>query len=238
METTQPIKYDRLSLLSLAILIILTWGFYRTYIMFFPSFEGFQFIQHFHGVIMLLWMIMLIVQPLLIARKKNQLHKTIGKISYVIAPLLMVSIFLVSRLTYHKNLEALPTLQDAVAGIALSIPSLFIFGALYGLAVTNTRRTYYHMRYMIGTALLMIGPGLGRGLIIYFGIPFPVAVSITLGAIALIGIAFFIADSIKKKDYKPNLNVVILLVIQSLVWEIRYTAVWQSTGEVFAKWFF
>jgi hypothetical protein len=132
----------------------------------------------------------------------------------------------------------LPTRQDAVAVIALSIPTLIIFGILYGLAVSNTRRTFYHMRYMIGTALLMIGPGLGRGLIIYFGMPFPVAVSITQGAIALIGIVFFIVDLIKKHDYKPNLVVVILLILQSLVWEVRYSEVWQGFGDVFAKWFF
>jgi hypothetical protein len=72
-------------------------------------------------------------------------------------------------------------MSDAIAGIALNIPSIFVFIILYGLAVLNTKRTYYHMRYMIGTALLMIGPGLGRALIIYFEIPPPVAITITLG---------------------------------------------------------
>jgi hypothetical protein len=235
MEHVQPVRFGRVSLLSLAILIVLIWGFYRTYISFFPSFEGFIFVQHFHGAIMLLWMICLITQPLLIAQKKHHIHRMVGKFSYVLAPVLMISIFLVSRLTYHKALSASVPLLDAVAGISLSIPSLVIFAILYGLAIANTRRTYNHMRYMIGTALLMIGPGLGRGLIIYFGIPFPTAVTITLLVIALIGIVLLVIDLVKKQNYVPNLVVALLLVFQSAIWELRYTKVWLAFGEPFAN---
>jgi len=34
--------------------------------MFFPKFQGFRHEQHFHGIMMLVWMIFLIIQPLLI----------------------------------------------------------------------------------------------------------------------------------------------------------------------------
>lgn len=170
--------------------------------------------------------------------QEKQLSQSHRKVFLCPCPLLMVSIFLVARMTFHKNLEVLPSIHEAVAVVALSIPTLIIFGILYSLAVINTRRTSYHMRYMIGTALLMIGPGLGRGLIIYFGTPFPVAVSVTLVAIALIGILSLIVDLLRKIDYKPNLIVVILLVVQSLIWEIRNTGIWQSIGKVFADAFF
>lgn len=234
-KATQTPRYGLVSLLSIAILVVLTWGFYRTYIIFFPSFEGFQFVHHFHGAIMLLWMAILIVQPWLISRKKHRIHKAIGKVTFVLAPILMFSIFLVSRTTFHTNVKALPTLQDAVAVISLSIPSLVVFGIFYGLAIANKARTYYHMRYMIGTGLLMIGPGLGRGLIVYFGIPAPVGISITLAVVAMISILFLVVDLVKRRDYIPNLVVVILMVVQVLLWELRYTSVWQGFGEGFAK---
>lgn len=237
-QTTQPQKYDRISLLSIAVLIVLTWGFYRTYIMFFPSFEGFQFAQHFHGAIMLLWMGILIVQPWLMARKKFNIHKAIGKASFVIAPILMVSIFLVSRMTYHNNLKALPSVQDAVAMISLSMPGLVIFGILFGLAVANKRRTYYHMRYMIGTALLMIGPGLGRILGVNFGVRPDLAVTITLVVVVLMAGAFLIADLVKKRDYSPNLLVTGLMLFYWVAWEARYTSIWQGIGDGIAKMFF
>jgi hypothetical protein len=237
-QTTQPQKHDWVSLLSIVILLVLTWGFYRTYIVFFPSFEGFQFAQHFHGGIMLLWMVILIVQPLLIARNKFTLHRAIGKATFVVAPILMTSIFLVSRMTYHNNLKVLPTPQDAIAIISLSLPGIFIFGILYGLAIANKRRTYYHMRYMIGTALLMIGPGLGRILGVNFQVPMNMGVSITLAVISLIASVFLIVDLAKKRDYIPNLIVSGLMIIYLVAWEIRYTALWQSIGNGFAKAFF
>jgi len=238
MENVQTIKYNRVSFISIAILIVLTWGFYRTYLVFFPSFEGFQFVHHFHGGIMLLWMVLLVIQPWLISRKKYRIHKTIGKLSFVLAPILMLSIFLVARDTFYVNLKALPSMTDAVAMISLSIPGLIIFGILYSLAIANKGRTYYHMRYMIGTGLLMIGPGLGRGLIIYFKMPPPLGITVTLASVALISFAFLLVDLMKKRDYKPNLIVLLMMVLYAALWELRYTPVWQGFGDIFAKLFF
>lgn len=238
MQQVHTQEYTKASLLSLAILVVLTWGFYRTYIVFFPSFDGFQPVHHFHGAILLLWIALLIIQPWLMARKKHRIHKAVGKISFVLAPLVMLSIFLVSRVTYYGNLQTLPTPSDAVAIISLSIPAAVIFGILYGLAIANRRRTYYHMRYMIGTGILMIGPGLGRILTAYFGLPLNLGVTVTLVAVALVGVLFLIIDLVKQRNYVPNLIVAGLLILQSLLWELRYTPLWQKTGAIFAEVFF
>ena len=238
MEQVQTQTYHRVSLFSLVILVVLTWGFYRTYIVFFPAFEGFQPVHHFHGAIMLLWIGLLIIQPWLMSRKKYRIHKSVGRASFVIAPLVMVSIFMVSKVKYEINLQRMATPTDALAFVSLNIPPLFIFGALYALAVANRSRTYHHMRYMIGTAILMIGPGLGRALGMYFGILPPLSVSITLGAVALIALAFLIFDLANKRDYVPNLVVTGLMLLHLVLWQLRYTPVWQKPGEVFAGAFF
>lgn len=39
------------------------------------------------------------------------------------------------------------------------------FVVFYSLAIVYRRNTYNHMRFMIGTAIMMIGPGLGRALL-------------------------------------------------------------------------
>ena len=235
MEQTHIAKYERVSLIGLGVLIILFWGFYRTYIVFFPAFEGFQFIHHFHGVLMLVWMALLIIQPWLIARRKHRIHKLIGRLSFVLAPLLIISIFLVSRMTYYRGLSQDAPMSDAIAEIALNIGSLLVFIILYALAVLNTKRTFYHMRYMIGTALLMIGPGLGRALIIYFEMPPPLAISITLAVVALMGVALFVSDLVKKRDYRPFLIVACVLIFEAVIWEARYTTAWQAVGGLIAK---
>lgn len=236
MEKVQTISYSRASLFSFGVLILLIWGFYRTYIILFPSFEGLQLVHHFHGAIMLIWIGCLIVQPLLISNKQHRIHKVIGKVSFILAPILMFSIFLVSKATFHANVKALSTLSDAVAIVSLSIPGLLIFGIMYGLAVANKQRTYYHMRYMIGTGVLMIGPGLGRVLIVNFG--FIASTGISLAINALIGVIFLLIDVVNKRDYSPNLIVAGLMILQLAIWEMRYYDVWQGPGSTFAELFF
>ncbi|MGC3945864.1 MAG: hypothetical protein QM762_15295 [Chryseolinea sp.] len=234
MQTVQPSSYTRSSVIACAILLVLLWGFHRTYTVFFPSFEGFLFVQHFHGFMMLLWMGMLIVQPLLIASRKQRIHKLVGSASYVIAPLVMLSIYLVSGMVFSRNIEA-HTPADAYAEIALSIPSIPIFAILYGLALNNRHRTYYHMRYMIGTGIMMLGPGIGRLLGIWFGVPGPLVVTSTLIIVASVAFVFLIIDIVKKQDYRPYAIVTLLMIIQSVLWEVRYTDFWQPIGRGLAS---
>ncbi len=234
MEQTLQSKSRQASVISFAILLILIWGFYRTYIMHFPTFDGFSFVQHFHGVILLTWMLCLIVQPILIDRKKLSIHRAIGKFSFILAPLLVISILLVSRMTYLRNVEAMPTKEDAIGMIALSITPMFAFIVLYCLAIANKRNTFNHMRYMIGTALIMMGPGLGRACGIYFNMPGPVSVSVTLFVIAFISFIFLIIDLIKRRNYVPNLIVFLLMLFQCAEWELRATSFWQPIGRLFA----
>ena len=47
-----------------------------------------------------------------------------------------------------------------------------VFGTLYARAMWNRHRAAYHMRYMVGPALLMLIPGTGRVLIQYGHAPF------------------------------------------------------------------
>ncbi|MEJ1239162.1 hypothetical protein WBG78_13585 [Chryseolinea sp. T2] len=234
METVQPSSYTRSSVISCVILLILLWGFHRTYTVFFPSFEGFLFVQHFHGFMMLLWMGMLIVQPLFIASRKHHLHQLVGRASFVIAPLIMLSIYLVSEMVFHRNVQE-HTLPDAYAEIALSVPSIPIFAILYGLAISNRHRTFYHMRYMIGTGIMMIGPGLGRIMGIWFGVPGPLIVTSTLIIVALVAFGFLIVDIARKKDFRPYAIVTLLMVVQSVLWEMRYSGLLQSVEKGFAS---
>lgn len=238
MKQVHAQDYNRASLIAIGILIILTVGFYRTYLVFFPTFEGLQFVHHVHGAIMLLWIGLLIVQPWLVSQKKFGVHRAIGKLSFVLAPLVFLCILMVSRFTYYANLQRLPAPSDAVAILSLSIPPAIIFAVFYGCAIANRRRTYYHMRYMIGTGLLMIGPGLGRIIRHYAGLPMKIGGSITLGSLVLVALIFLVNDLIRKRNYVPNLVVTGLLFLHFILWQIRYTPLWQKPAEIFAGVFF
>ena len=80
--------------------ILLQIGFHPTYLQYFPKFEQFNWLHHTHGAIMVSWMVMLVLQPYLIHKRKYSVHRLIGKISYITAPLMLISMFLVTRLNY------------------------------------------------------------------------------------------------------------------------------------------
>ena len=87
---------------GIILLIVLSHvGFPQTYIRFFPKFDGFTGTQHFHGMMMMGWLLMLLVQPILILKGKTKLHRRIGRLSYVLAPLLLLSIYLFIQSRYE-----------------------------------------------------------------------------------------------------------------------------------------
>ncbi len=91
------------------------------------------------------------------------------------------------------------------------------------------------MRYMIGTALLMIGPGLGRALIIYFSVPFPVAVTSVLILQTACALALLLMDISQRRNYTAFAVVFLVSLLGLLAWQFRMGAVWQSIGELFAR---
>jgi hypothetical protein len=234
MQQTTAIPYQRISLFFVFILALLTWGFYKTYLIFFPSFKGFSSVQHFHGAMMITWMLMLIVQPLLIRFNKISIHRIIGKLSFVVAPLLIVSIFLVTRMVYLRPDPPLP--HDVRIGqTALSLSNIFAFAFLYILAIANRRYTYSHLRFMIGTSLLMIGPGLGRALIIYFHIAPERAIDYVIYLEVAIAAALMVNDIMRKQSFKATGLVFIAVASVCLLWTFRMGSLWQSIGEFIAK---
>ena len=97
---------NRLIYFFIFLLLISFTGFYKTYLVKFPNFDGFTWAHHFHGVVMLTWVLMLIAQPIFIRTKNFRLHSIVGKASYFVFPLLLLSFFLVARASYFRNINA------------------------------------------------------------------------------------------------------------------------------------
>jgi len=227
------LPYGRVSFFFFLILLVLTWGFYRTYIIFFPSFTGFKPVQHFHGAMMIIWMALLIVQPLLIRAGKLSIHRLIGRLTFIIAPLVAVSMFLITKFSYYKPVPPLSH-QEKIGMLALQATDIVQFVIFYCLAIVNRRNTYNHMRYMIGTAIMMIGPGLGRALIIYNHLPFNPAVSYTFYVEMTIVAAFLMSDILGKRSYKANTIILSVIFVHFLLWEFRLYQPWQGIGKFIA----
>jgi hypothetical protein len=138
--------------------VLLVLGFWPSY--FSPSASSATFGQHFHAVIMMGWVMMLIVQSWLIRSRKRDIHRLIGRFSLVWAPLVVFSAFYVVL----DNLESLPQPYPPIdlSFFWLGLISALLFAMLYSLAIINRKDIQLHARYMAATTLAFITPGLGR----------------------------------------------------------------------------
>lgn len=146
--------YKNISYLFAAVLLFAFIAFYRTYFGLFPSFTGTTWVVHFHATVIILWFLMLIIQPVLIRKKRADLHALIGKVSYFLVPLIVLSFVLIIRQTELRG-KNLP-----VFAIAIVNSSTFII--FYLLAIYYRKKTSWHIRFMVLTVIPFIDPAAGR----------------------------------------------------------------------------
>jgi hypothetical protein len=230
--------YRNTSIFIFLILIGVQWGFYQTYTSLFPQFKNITPLIHIHGALLMTWMLLLIVQPLLIQWGKAQLHRNIGKLSWVLGPLIIASLFLIGKNGYARGLAANVSEHDMLCFIVLDMRGFLSFAVFWSLAMLHRKQSNSHMRYMIATGILAIGPGVGRGLISGFGYSVWDALAITdLLDLLIVGLLLGI-DLYRKKNYKPFLTVFVVLFIGSVLWQIRDSSLWQSFAKTYATLFY
>jgi hypothetical protein len=228
--------YRNTAIFIILIMIGVQWGFYRTYTSEFPNFKNKTSTIHVHGIFLMMWMVLLIIQPLLINTGRAQLHRAIGKISWVLGPLIIGSMFMVGRGSYGRSIGIFPD-HEILATMVLDIRGYISFAIFWALAMYFRKDSASHMRYMIATGILAIGPGVGRGLI-SLGVEFPTALTIT-DVLDLAIVGFLLGfDIYRKKNYKPFLVVFIVLLIGALLWQVRDSAAWQSFARSYAAMFY
>ena len=223
--------YRNTAIFIILIMFGIQWGFYRTYTSEFPNFINKTITIHVHGALLMMWMILLIVQPLLINTGRAQLHRTIGKVSWVLGPLIIGSMFLVGRGSFGRSIGIFPE-KEILATMVLDIRGYISFAIFWALAMFYRKNSASHMRYMIATGMLAIGPGVGRGLIT-LGVDFPLALTITDALdLAIVGVLLGF-DIYRNKNYKPFLVVFIVFLVGAILWQLRASNAWQF----FAKWY-
>jgi len=229
--------YRNTAILIILIIIGIQWGFYQSYTSEFPNFINKTIIIHTHGMLLMSWLVLLIVQPLLIHTGRAKLHRTIGKVSYVLGPLIIIFLFLVGKGSYWRSIGVI-TEQENLSTMVLDIRGLLSFAIFWTLAMYYRKKPDSHMRYMIATGILCIGPGIGRGLIHSFGLSLASALTITdLIGLVIVGLLLSY-DIYRKKNYRPFLVVFLVLLIGTVLWQMRDTDAWQSFAKSYAAMFY
>lgn len=171
---------------------------------------------------------MLIAQAFLIRAKKVNLHRKIGKLTYLVMPLLLFSFFLMSRATYFKNIHINHLSQpDALAEMSKSgLPDVFYMGVIYSLGILFKHKTSWHLRFFTCTGFMILGPGLGR--LVFMNLSPPLAGLIMGLTIIGIPLVWLIADLVMKKSPIPLLIFLGISVIAINLNNFGHSRWWQA----------
>ncbi len=179
-----------------AFMVLVIYCFYQSYFGHFPHFQNvispignvpltITGVTHFHATMVVLWLLMLIVQPMLIIKKKLEWHRLLGKASYLVVALMVISMLLIvnQEQSREKNLPV----------FAANLFDMPVFMVFYGLAIYFRKKPAYHARFMVMSILPFINPALARANIA--GVP------VQLGLWVLL----FVFEFFTRKTYKPYL---------------------------------
>lgn len=149
--------YPRASYYLVALLLLALAAFYPSYL---SRLGDTDWVRHFHGGVSLAWMLLLVVQGVLVRRRKFAVHRALGKSAYVIAPLFLVSgLLIIQDMAQGGN----PFQQAFGARLAwVDLLATGFFAAAVYLAIRHRRDVHLHARWMATTALLLLPPALGR----------------------------------------------------------------------------
>lgn len=192
-----------------------------------------QFYIHLHAFFAVLWFGMLIVQPYLIKTRRLDLHRLIGKFSYFIAPMVVISVLLLANNQLSLAADSFYPVQTFLLYLQISLSLMFTI--TYGLAVYYRNTKSIHSRFMVATSFTFIDPIFVRIIIAYAPNLAQVSNWFTFGAINLILITLSIIDRNhrKAKWVYPSLLILYLIIEIPIFFDLTGLSLWQS----FASWF-
>jgi hypothetical protein len=158
------------------------------------------FMVHVHGLIMTAWIVLFVVQTLLVANRRTDLHRKLGIAGTILASIVVaLGLYTIAaqiiRRHPHINVERFTTLFVAFDGL-----SLLLFGGLVVTAVRVRLRPQSHKRLMVMAMVSLLPPAFGRFVAYFTRIDVP---EIVLGLMcATIGICVLI-DTIRHRRLHP-----------------------------------
>ncbi|MEO6547978.1 MAG: hypothetical protein ABIN94_08250 [Ferruginibacter sp.] len=166
--TTAKIRFDKSGYYFIGLLALALAGFWKSYFSkFFNGTNDYNFYFHFHAAMMILWVAILIAQPMLIHKKKMELHRIIGKFTYVLMPVMLVSVLLIM----NSEMKAVPADELAFAHVLFPVRDFFFLSIFFTIGVIYRHNIQVHARAMIITGIVFIEPALFRFLGGLFGRP-------------------------------------------------------------------
>jgi len=227
---TAKLDYNNSWLWVIGLLLVSFIAFWPSY---YAIFSSSDFYIHLHALTALLWFALLIVQPMLIKRRKLRLHRLIGKISYPVAGFVVISILLLAHSRISTSPEDFYAIRTYILYLQLSLA--LVFAVTYGLAIWYRNSKPIHARLMVATSFTFIDPVLAR----FLGIVAPdLTINsqwVTFGIINVILITLSIIDRNNRKArwVFPGLLLLYMIIELPIYFDLTGLNWWQ----LFATWF-
>lgn len=153
-------KYKFLIAFFSLVTIVSLAGFYSSYWSKFPRFGEFKNLIHIHFLAFTCWLILIVIQPILIMRKKFMLHRQLGRFSYLLAPILVLTIILLTKEKFIREFDEFPS--DAAITAFIAFVDISSFSTFYLKAMFKKSNVRWHVAFIIAATLIVLNPGLSR----------------------------------------------------------------------------
>ncbi len=231
-KKSKRIRFEKSGYYLAILVILMLLGFWPSYFSkFIDGTANFNSYFHFHAIMASLWITILIIQPILIRKKKLAIHKLIGKFSYFILPLFFISVILLKHNTINGEIT-----DDLGSSLWLQVKDLVIIGIMYTIAIVNRSNMQIHARAMIATGIVFIEPTLGR-FIIFTVLPEPnfiLGLAITVAFMYVLLISLII---IERKQTSGRWVFPLLLLLYIIFHYLIFFKISFPFWDAFANWF-
>ena len=175
---------------------------------------------HIHAALLFGWLGFLLIQPFTILYKAISTHRFIGRTSYILTPLVVISAVAVILKEYNEKLSSGASIISACNGEFLSISQLIMFVLFYGLAISGVRQrdVAAHMRYMICIALVLLPAGLARMLGYWFGMKQYLSQTVSLATIDFCLVALIVFDVRHRLTARPYIVALAAYAVVEASW--------------------
>lgn len=146
--------------LAIALAIFIVFGFLQFALRGFVDPLAAPFWVHLHGVAMLGWLALLIVQPTLVSRDNLALHRRLGWVGAALA--IFITCLGIFTGVASLVLNRFPPFFTPPYFLALTTVEALVFGLMVWVAVRRRHTTAWHRRLMVGATIVILEPALGR----------------------------------------------------------------------------
>lgn len=219
-------KLTWILIISMVVIILSLVGFFPSYIGHFPQYGDFKWTIHIHFIAFCCWFLLIVIQPILIRKKKFELHKKLGRLSYVLMPILLITIIL---LRFGKlEEEVKESVEMASFNTFLTFVDIVSLSGYYLIAVLNSKNLRWHVAFILATTLVSFNPGLSR--LLNFISPGLGMLVIFVPFIFSIGIFLYEKLKLKRPILKSPYFIFFLLWLFEiiLVFTVPVTEFWQN----------